>query len=216
MWSEMKYKGYKTISKETDWCSLIRQKINNLYTRYFDKDVILNNDYMSLLHTPKRLYYQWIDGTEIDSDELTAIINDAFDKADKLKATYQKQKMTLSWNDYKKIVEKFLQRCFDNCQLIENYEDKSNYCGLYDFVNEDNFYISYFCKRLEGNIKDYQKKYYGLKCSSRNRYKRCAACGRLIEIRNKKDFSTKYCNACKKENRRKINHEYYIKTKQKS
>ncbi len=198
VWSEVEYKGYQSMSKETDWCSLIRQKINNLYTRYFDKEVILKKDYMSLLNTPKRLFYQWIDGTEMDPDELTAIIDDAIDKAGKLKITYQKQKLELSWNDYKKIVEGFLQRCFDHCRLIEDYEDQSEYCGLYDFLNEDNFYISYFCKRLEGNMKDYQKKYYGLKYSSRNRYRRCVECGKLIEIKSNKDFSTKYCAECSK------------------
>ena len=49
VWSEVEYTGYKAMTKETDWCSLIRQKVNNLYTRYFDKDVILKKDYMSLL-----------------------------------------------------------------------------------------------------------------------------------------------------------------------
>lgn len=215
-WSEVEYKGYKSMSKETDWCSLIRQKVNNLYTRYCDKEIILKQDYMNLLKTPKRLYYQWIDGIDMDANELTTIIDDAIDDAEKLKITYQKQKMDLSWNDYKKIVEGFFQRCFDNCKLIEDYEDNSRYCGIYDFMNEDNFYIKYFCDRLEGNIKDYQKKYYGLKYSSRKGYKRCIKCGSLIQIKNKNDYSTKYCDECKKENRKKINHNYYIKTKPKS
>ena len=145
MWSEVEYKGYKSLSKQTDWCSLIRQKINNLYTRYFDKEVILKRDYISLLNTPKRLYYQWIDGMEIDSDELTTIIDDAIDNAEQLRITYQNQKMKLSWNDYKKVVEVFLQKIFDNCKLTEDYEAKTNLNYIYDFINEDNFYISYFC-----------------------------------------------------------------------
>ena len=194
VWSEVEYKGYKSMSKETDWCNLIRQKINNLYTRYFDKEVILKRDYMSLLNTPKRLYYQWIDGMEMDADELTTIIDDAIDDAEKLKVKYQKEKMELSWNDYKKVVEGFFQRCFDNCKLIENYEKDSQYCGIYDFMNEDNFYIKYFCDRLEGNMMDYQKHYYGLKYSSRNFYKRCEQCGALIEKTNNRVM---YCESCK-------------------
>ena len=195
IWSEIEYKGYKSMSKETDWCSLIRQKINNLYTRYFDKEIILKSDYMNLLKTPKRLYYQWIDGIEMDTDELTTIIDDALDDAEKLKITYQKQKMELSWNDYKNVIEGFLQRCFDNCQLIEDYEDKSK-VNMYDFMNEDNFYVGYFCKRLEGNMQDYQKHYYGLKYSSRNFYKRCEQCGALIEKTNNRVM---YCESCKHE-----------------
>ena len=197
-WSEIEYKGYKPMTKENDWCNLIRQKINNLYTRYCDKEVILKKDYMNLLKTPKNLYYQWIDGTELNADELTTTIDNAIDDAEKLKVTYQKQKMALSWNDYKKIVEEFLQRCFDNCRLIEDYENNSKLNSIYDFMNEDNFYVKYFCDRLEGNMKDFQKKYYGLKYSSRKGYKRCQLCGKLIEIKSKKDFSTKYCEKCKR------------------
>ena len=201
IWSEVEYTGYKAMTKETDWCSLIRQKANNLYTRYFDKDVILKKDYMNLLNTPKRLYYQWIDGIEMDADELTIIIDDAIDDAQKLKITYQKQKMELSWSEYKKVIEGFFQRCFDNCKLIEDYEKDSKYCGIYDFMNEDNFYIKYFCDRLEGNMKDYQKKYYGLKYSSRKGYKRCECCGKMIENTGNKKM---YCDECKKE-KTKIN-----------
>ena len=200
VWSEVEYTGYKSMTKETDWCSLIRQKVNNLYTRYFDKDVILKKDYMNLLNTPKRLYYQWIDGIEMDADELTTIIDDAIDDAQKLKITYQKQKMELSWSEYKKVIEGFFQRCFDNCKLIEDYEKDSKYCGIYDFMNEDNFYIKYFCKSLESYMQNYQKQYYGLyiKGSKDKKYKikRCQSCGKMIEIKNKKDFSTKYCNEC--------------------
>ena len=194
IWSEIEYKGYKSMSKETDWCSLIRQKINNLYTRYFDKEIILKSDYMNLLKTPKRLYYQWIDGIEMDTDELTTIIDDALDDAEKLKITYQKQKMELSCNDYKNVIEGFLQRCFDNCQLIEDYEDKSK-VNMYDFMNEDNFYVGYFCKYLENEMKQWQKKYYGVR--NHQKYKRCKQCGALIENSGNKKM---YCIKCAKEN----------------
>lgn len=202
VWSEVEYTGYKAMTKETDWCSLIRQKVNNLYTRYFDKDVILKKDYMNLLNTPKRLYYQWIDGIEMDADELTTIIDDTIDDAQKLKVTYQKQKMELSWSEYKKVIEGFFRRCFDNCKLIDEYEKDSKYCGIYDFMNEDNFYIKYFCNRLEGNMKDYQKHYYGLKYSSRKGYKRCKCCGKMIENTGNKKI---YCDECAEKNRKQSN-----------
>ena len=194
MWSEVEYKGYKSMSKETDWCNLIRQKINNLYTRYFDKEIILKRDYMNLLNTPKKMYYQWIDGIEMNASEITTIIDEAIDNAEKLKITYQKQKMELSWNDYKKVIEGFLQRCFDNCKLIEEFEKESKYCGLYDFVNEDNFYVKYFCQSLETYMQNYQKEYYGLKRGRNKQYKHCVVCGSLIEKSGK---NQKYCEVCK-------------------
>ena len=204
VWSEVEYTGYKAVTKETDWCSLIRQKVNNLYTRYFDKDVILKKDYMNLLNTPKRLYYQWIDGIGMDADELTTIIAGAIDDAQKLKVTYQKQKMELSWSEYKKVIEGFFQRCFDNCKLIDDYEKDSKYCGIYDFMNEDNFYIKYFCKSIESYMKNYNKEYYGLKRGRDKKYKRCKKCGKLIEVTGNKK---KYCDECAKELHRKINRE---------
>lgn len=206
VWSEVEYTGYKAMTKETDWCSLIRQKVNNLYTRYFDKDVILKKDYMNLLNTPKRLYYQWIDGIEMDADELTTIIDDAIDDAQNLKVTYQKQKMELSWSEYKKVIEGFFQRCFDNCKLIEDYEKDSKYCGIYDFMNEDNFYIKYFCKSLESYMKNYNKEYYGLKRGRDKKYKRCKKCGKMIEV---KGNNKKYCDKCAYIVKLKQNNEYY-------
>ena len=67
------------MTKDGDWQSIIRQKINNLYTRYFDKNVILSEQYMNLLKTPKKLYYDYLHGVDMDSSELTAIIDNAMD-----------------------------------------------------------------------------------------------------------------------------------------
>lgn len=191
-WSKVEYKGYKSISKETDWCSLIRQKINNLYTRYFDEEVILNRDYIRLLHMPKQLYYQWVAGTEMNSNNLATMIEESMHNAAKLKITYQKQKMNLSWKGYKAVIEDILHKILNNCKLIEDYEEKQA-INLYDFMNEDNFYIGYFCKYLENEMKQWQKNYYGVR-NHRN-YKRCKLCGSLIENTGNKRM---YCNRCAK------------------
>lgn len=188
------YQGYQAIYKETAWDCLIRQKINNLYTKYFDKEVILQRDYMYQLSTPKRLYFQWLSGTEFDADVLNAMIVDAMSQAEELKHTYQKQKMNLSWTAYESVIEGFLQKILNNCTLIEHYETASDFCQIYDFINEDNFYIRYICKSLEGEMRKWQKQYYGIR--DHKKYKRCTVCGCLIEINKKKDFSTKYCKKC--------------------
>lgn len=209
-WSEVEYTGYKSMTKDTDWCSLIRQKINNLYTRYFDDEVILNRDYMNLLKTPYNLYYRWIKGTEMNPDELTTIIDDAINEAIELKSTYQKQKMKMSWSEYKNLIEEFLLKIFNNCKLIDNYENENltdKY--IYNFITEDNFYISYICKSLESYMLNYQKEYYNLKRGRNKEYKRCKECGALIEkTGNKKS----YCDECAKnrerERKRKIAYKY--------
>lgn len=212
-WSEIEYKGYKSTTGDDDWCSLIRQKINNLYTRYFDKGVILNKEYMDVLNIPKKLYYKWIHGEEINIDELTCTIDESYKKSIELKSIYEKQKMNLSWDDYKELIEGFLRKTFDNCILIDDYEDKTKLINLYDFVLEDNFYIKYICKSLESYMRNYQKKYYGLYVPSttkqNKKFKRCKECGALIEVKGR---NTQYCVKCKEIKRKESKRNWWNKT----
>ena len=194
-WSGIEYRYYKSMTKEENWCAIIRQKINNIYTRYFDKEVILNKEYMDLLKKPKLMYFDWLSGTEMDADTVTDIIDDTIDKAEKLKQRFQMEKMTLSWNEYKKVVEGFLRRCFDNCKLIEEYEDKTQIVNNYDFITEDNFYVKYINRYIDREIVQYQKKYYGV--MQHKKYSRCKRCGGIIERKNKYDYSSIYCVKCR-------------------
>lgn len=209
-WSEVEYVGYKAMSKDTDWCSLIRQKINNLYTRHFDSEVILNKDYMTLLKTPYNLYYRWIKGNEFNADELTKVIEDSIYKAAELKSIYQKQKMTLSWNEYKKVIEGFLQRTFNNCKLINEYENENlTNRYIYELAIEDNFYIRYICDSLESYMLNYQKEYYGLQRGRNKKYKRCKDCGDLIENTGNKKTYCDECAAKRKKDSNKISDKKY-------
>ena len=212
-WSGIEYRYYKSMTKEENWCAIIRQKINNIYTRYFDKEVILNKEYMDLLKKPKLMYFDWLSGTEMDADTVTDIIDDTIDKAEKLKQRFQMEKMTLSWNEYKKVVEGFLRRCFDNCKLIEEYEDKTQIVNNYDFITEDNFYVKYINRSLDGEIRKYQKQYYGIR--DHKKYSRCKRCGAIIEKTGNKRL---YCDDCvlikKKESNRKADKKYKNKMRE--
>jgi hypothetical protein len=104
--------------------------------------------------------------------------------------------MKLSWNEYKKVIEEFLRRAFNNCTLIEDYENESltdKY--IFNFATEDNFYISYICKSVESYMLNYQKEYYGLNRGRNKEYKRCKKCGVLIEKTNNRVM---YCKECAK------------------
>ena len=197
-WSDVEYTYYKSMTKDENWHSIIRQKINNIYTRYFDKEVILGKEYLDLLKIPKKLYYQWISGIDMDADTVTEIIDDAMDNAEKVKARLQREKMSLPWNEYKKVIEGFLKRCFDNCKLIGEYEDKTKINTMLDFLTEDHFYVGYICRTLENYFKNYQKEYYSLRRGHKNIYFRCKQCGSMIEKINNHDFSSKYCDKCRK------------------
>ena len=198
-WSSVEYKYYKSITTDENWYDIIRQKINNIYTVYFDKEIILKKEYMDLLKTPKRLYYKWLSGIDMEANSVTEIINEVMGKAEKTKEKLQSEKMSLSWNEYKKVVEGFLKKCFDNCKLIEEYEDKSRIFNRFDFISEDHFYIGYICKSLDGYFKNYQKTYYNVRRGHKNIYSRCEMCGALIERTSINDHSSKYCTECKRQ-----------------
>lgn len=193
VWSEVEYKYYKSMTKDENWSPIIRQKLNNIYTKYFDKEVILGKEYMNLIKTPKRLYYEWISGIDMNAETVTAIIDDAIDNAEKVKTKFQMKKMELSWNEYKKVAEEFLRRCFENCKLIGEYEDKTKISSRLDFLTEDYFYVGYICKSLDGEIRKWQKRKCGLPQSSRKGYSRCKQCGGLIEKTGNKKM---YCDKC--------------------
>lgn len=212
-WSGIEYRYYKSMTKDENWCAIIRQKINNIYTRYFDKEVILNKEYMDLLKKPKLMYFDWLSGTEMDTNTVTDIIDDAIDESEKLKQRFQMEKMTLSWNEYKKVIEGFLRRCFDNCKLIEEYEDKTQIVNNYDFIIEDNFYVKYINRSLDGEMRKYQKQYYGIR--DHKKYSRCKRCGGIIEKTGNKRL---YCDDCalikKKESNRKADKKYKNKMRE--
>lgn len=209
VWSDIEYTYYKSMTKDANWHSIIRQKINNIYTRYFDKEVILNKEYMNLLKIPKKLYYQWISGIDMNAETVTELIDDAIDNARKTKSKLQQEKMSLSWNEYKKVIEEFLRRCFDNCKLIGEYEDKTKIITIFNFLTEDNFYVGYICRSLEGEILKWQKKYYNIR--DHKKYSRCKQCGSMIEkTGNKRLYCDKCAKAKERERKRKIAYKYRI------
>ena len=192
-WSEIEYTGFKSTTKDTGWQSLIRQKINNIYTIYFDKEVVIKKDYMQLLNTPKRLYYQWAGGVSMTPEYVSSAIDDAIYNAGQLKITYQKQKMDLSWEEYMKVIEGMLKKAFNNCRMSCELESSSDFYNIYDFISEDNLYIRYLCRYLDYEIRQWQKQYYNIR--SHKQYKRCIVCQALIEVTGK---NTRYCPQCRR------------------
>ena len=61
-------------------------------------------------------------------------------------------------DEAKKIIEDVLRKAFDNCRLIEDFEDKTKLNNIYDFMTEDHFYVGYINKTLEGELMKYQKR----------------------------------------------------------
>lgn len=178
-YSKIPYQYYKSTTTDTHWYSIIRQKINNLYTRYFDSNIILTKEYMDLIKTPKKLYYQWISGNESTVATVSASILEALSTSFLLKEQLQKEKMTLSWEDYKKEVEHFLFRCFEHCKLIAQYDGPVHLPAQLDCISEDHYYVSYINHCLDGELRKWQKQYYHLPQNTRKSYSRCMDCHAL-------------------------------------
>ena len=206
--SDTKYTSYRSMSKDTDFISLIRQKINNIYTNLCDGRVCLKKEYMDLIKLPKQLFYRWKSGEIYDADTLALQLDEIILKSVEAKEKYSKQKMSIEWNKYKALIVPYIKRMFNNYIPLEKFEDK-NYLTLdIDAWNEDNFAVAYLCKGLDGYMRNYQKEYYGIK---RNQsIKRCLSCG-CIMYDTDKTKPHKYCENCKKVIKKSQNKSYYNK-----
>jgi len=193
------YISSKTITKKNDYVNLIRQKINNIYNSYCEKRLCIKKDYMDLLHIPKKLYYRWEKNNNDECVEnLKETIQNSLDKAQNLKSVYAKQKMELTWKQFKPTIENIIRKAFNNYIPLDEYEDKNHIIVKTDLWTDDNFCIKYICKCLQQDIKHFQKEYYGvgfLGNRSAWKYARCSDCGKLIVIKIK-DNQTKRCKEC--------------------
>jgi len=162
---------------------------------------------MDLVKLPKQMYYRWKSGEEYDETTLLLQIEDILDRIGKAKEKYAKQKMNISWYNYKKLIVPFFKRMFKNYIPLEKYEDKNYLTIDIDTWHEDNFAVAYLCKSFDGYMRNYQKEYYGIK---RNKpVKRCEICGRII-YNNDKTKPHKYCDVCKKIVKNNQNKSYSI------
>jgi len=181
------YISSKTTTTNTDFVSLIRQKINNIYNNYCEKRLCTRKDYMELLHTPKKLYFRW-EKNQNDCknvDDLLGMLTESLVQAEELKNQYSKQKMNLTWKQFKPVVEKYLRRAFENYIPLDEYENKNEFVLDTDLWTEDNFAIKYICNCLQQNMKHYQKEYYGLSnkgSRDKRKYKRCLECGKMFLV----------------------------------
>ena len=155
---------------------------------------------MELLHMPKKLYFRW-EKNQNDCenvDDLSKTLKESLAQAEELKNHYSKQKMNLTWKQFKPVVEKYIRRAFENYIPLDEYENKNEFVLDTDLWTEDNFAIRYLCRCLQQNIKHLQKQYYGLTSFNnrdKRKYRRCIDCGELFWVKNK-DNQTVRCAEC--------------------
>lgn len=182
--------------KKLNSIDYIRVHVNNMYGLLVDKDVYLPKEYYQLLLTPKREYYNVLEllkkGEQVSYEQVKQKIDLAMMEADEIKKAANEKKINLTWSQYKKLINSYIHRLFENYIPPHEYEEKHGW-EMKIFVDgwsEDNYIIKYFCKSLTGYMRNYVR-------NSKVETKYCVICGKKIGRREK------YCSNCYKEYRRK-------------
>lgn len=195
--------------KRLSYIDYIRVHVNNMYAFLVDKSVYLPKKYYQLLLTPKKEYYRVVEslknGEIVQCEDVKANIENALTEAEQIKLSAIEKKIELKWKDYKKLINTYIERIFNNYLSPTEYEKKYgwNMDVNVDGWSENNYVIKYICKSLTGYMRNYLK-------ANIIKEKACVICG--IDISNKR--SNKYCGKqCWKVGRRTINQRYYAKNK---
>jgi hypothetical protein len=183
--------------KRLDPIDYIKIHINNMYGFLFDEDVYYRSEYYKLLLTPKREYFKTINlikmGEVVDYLETKDRINKSIVDAERVKEECILKKHSMKFSEYKKLINLYLRRIFDNYIPVHEYEDKHGWEMRIekDGWSEDNYIIKYFSRSLTGYLRNYirDNKVKEIK------EKYCQICG--IEISNTCN-NKKYCAPCSK------------------
>lgn len=202
-----------TVVRETEsqrWEYLVKQKINNLYAYQFDRGVCLSKKYNDLVGMPKKLYYKYRNEPEtfnLTAEELSSVIEQELRNAEEIRVKDAEKKISLPYGEWKNLCVKWMRKCFDNCMLIDEYCSNTEY---QETDSEDNFYIAYICKSLDGYCKNYRIEQYGVKRQRKEwTLAYCENCGKPFQYKQKTKRK-QYCDKCQRvkdlEKKRKYYH----------
>lgn len=176
----------------------IRIHINNMYGYLADKNVYLSKEYYQLLLTPKNEYFKTIDKLKndesVNANEIENRIFNAFDIAEQSKEKCLEKKLNIKWKDYKKLINTYFERMFNNYippheyELQHGWEMNVNVDGW----NEDNYIIKYFCKSLTGYLRNYVRDSKPKEVKKKN----CSVCNTAFIYSSNKRI---YCDKCKRD-----------------
>lgn len=182
--------------KQLNSFDYIKIHINNMYGYLTDKNVYLSKDYYKLLLTPKHEYFSVINklknGEIVDCKEIKNRITSAFSEAQKIKEKTINRKQDITWKEFKKLIETYIERLFKNYIPLHEYEIKNGWEMQVnvDGWSEDNYIVKYFCKSLTGYLRNYVR---DCKPKDSKKKKCCMVCKLPIEnTGNKKS----YCEKC--------------------
>jgi hypothetical protein len=183
--------------KRLDYIDYIRVHVNNMYAFLVDQSVYLPKEYYQLLLTPKKEYFNIFNslknGEYVNVEEVKNKIEFALMEAEEIKKQAIQNKIDLKWSEYKKLINIYIERIFNNYIPPHEYENEHGWEMKVHAAgwNENNYIVKYFCKSLTGYLRNYVK-------SLNRKEKTCVICGEhLIDVGNKR----KYCDECYKKHR---------------
>jgi hypothetical protein len=201
-YSSIPYLTYKKETKNLNSWHLLRQKINNIYSRMCDKRVCEKKEYFNALRIAKDLYFEWIkDKTDIDEYEIEKIISKGLMLADNLHNTFGNQKLNITWDKYKLLINSFLLKCLENYIPLDEFEDKTQIVISTDYWLEDNYVVKYIGNSLTGYMKNYEKKHHGVtrkNSRDKRKYNQCRDCNKSFLTKSKSN-NIKRCPECQRE-----------------
>lgn len=178
---------------------MIRIHINNMYMYLTNQEVYLSKEYFNYKIRPKKLYFKTIEqiknGEVVNIDEIRNQLLDLEKKTEELRLRDVEKKIELSFKEYKKIINGYIYKIFNNYKSPFEYEQENGWelNVTHDAWHEDNYIVKYFCKSLTGYMKNY-KKYINFIYE-----KECKICEMLFLPNSN---SQVYCEKCVKEKER--------------
>jgi hypothetical protein len=199
--------------KRMNYIDYIRVHLNNMYAYLVDKTVYLPKEYYQLLLTPKKEYFKTLsmlkNGESVEYEDIKYKIEFALMEADEIKNQALQNKINLTWPEYKKMINTYIERIFNNYIPPHEYENEHGWEMKVnvDGWNENNYIVKYFCKSLTGYLRHYIRD--SKPKEAKKKY--CVECGTKIEntVNNKK-----YCGSCAKKIKNEQNKKYYHLGKQ--
>lgn len=174
-----------TLQKE----DLIKARINSNYGKYFDNEIYYKKEYYRALAEYKNIYFNYLKG---EVDDLEGEINNNILMIENWKKESLKNKYELSWNDYKKLINGWFDRIFNNYKPLEEKVEEGEFFPIHILDwDEDNYLVGYINGSLNGYLKNYIK-------DLNKPVKYCKTCG--IEISTIGCQGGRiYCCSCAKE-----------------
>lgn len=162
-YNRIEYMGYRSRTQSDDSFVILKQGLNNIYENMCDPDICSTPEYINLLRAPRRLYYDFFQNPNAEADPaaMELEIQGCLAAAEKVKQISAARKVKMSWEQYKRFVERKMFRIFENYRVLD--WTCSTPVVLTDFIDDDHYAVSYIMSSINGYIKHERFEHLGVR-----------------------------------------------------